>query len=284
MTWGRQCERSGQEDNTGHTQECSDNTLSEKQESNTTHMSGNSSQRLSDLTLTEKQEASTTHMSCNKPQRLSDLTLTEKQECSKDCTNCGKLHRPRDITLTEEPERNMERGSDGNALRPRGTTPTRFPSIVALKYRYHDPPQQEVLSDDTLATHNKVEGAGASPCSTIKASTDKISEDDTEEGTCPVPHQEDSEDGEEEVVSLPLEEKRSDPLWRERIYNNIEGVEHSGMVIDIERGTKSHERLYLIRYQDGELQHMTARQVLALEAERQQAMRRAKSTKRPGGG
>ena len=66
----------------------------------------------------------------------------------------------------------------------------------------------------------------------------KSSEDGTEEGTCSVPQQEDSDDEEEDVESLPLEEKRTDPFWRKRICNKIEGVEHSGIVIDIERSKR----------------------------------------------
>jgi hypothetical protein len=66
----------------------------------------------------------------------------------------------------------------------------------------------------------------------LQAQVDKLtaarvgnsSEDGTEEGTCSVPQQEDStDDDEEDVESLPLEEKRTDPFWRKRICNNIEG-------------------------------------------------------------
>ena len=57
----------------------------------------------------------------------------------------------------------------------------------------------------------------------------------------------------------------------------IEGVEHAGIVIDIERSRRFKKgRLYLVKYQDGEEQHFTTRQLLALEAERRQALRRGK--------
>ena len=226
--------------NDNNSQLPSDIAIVEKQEHNMEHISN--PQRPSDITLAEKQECNTEHTTGSNPQRHSDIT--QAVECNTEHTCGGNPPRHSDITLTENQECNMEQDGTSNTVRPSGSTPTRFPSIVAQKYRYHDPPQQAVPSEDTLAEHNTVEGAGTLPCSNTKAATGRISEYGTEEGTCSVPQQEDSTDDEdEEVESLPLEKKCCDPFWRKRIYNNIEGVEHSGIVIDIERGTMSKEKV-----------------------------------------
>ena len=66
---------------------------------------------------------------------------------------------------------------------------------------------------------------------------------------------------EEEVIPLPEADKDSDVLRRasvERVMND--GVYH-GTVEDIEQGKDSGERLYFVRYTDGDNEHSTEAQV-----------------------
>jgi len=69
------------------------------------------------------------------------------------------------------------------------------------------------------------------------------------------------EDMEEELEDLPAEEKQVDPLREARIRREVNGRAFTGYVEDIEQGKVTHERLYRIKYQDGDLEHLTAEQV-----------------------
>ena len=66
---------------------------------------------------------------------------------------------------------------------------------------------------------------------------------------------------EEEDVALPEAEKDADVLRRASIERVLKGCVYHGTVEDIEQGKDSGERLYLIRYTDGDTEHLTADQV-----------------------
>jgi len=65
----------------------------------------------------------------------------------------------------------------------------------------------------------------------------------------------------EELEDMPEDEKKRDPLRHARISWQIQGREFTGYVEDIEVGTISGDRLYRIRYCDGDLEHFTAQMV-----------------------
>ena len=66
---------------------------------------------------------------------------------------------------------------------------------------------------------------------------------------------------EEEVVDLPVAAKASDPLHEAFIQRCVDGTAYRGKVVDIEVGSVSKQRLYLIKYDDGDLEHLTNKQV-----------------------
>ena len=68
-------------------------------------------------------------------------------------------------------------------------------------------------------------------------------------------------DAEEEMEDLPMEEKGKDPLLYATVKVCIGGEEHIGYVEDIEVGRITRERLYLVKYADGDEQHMTEQEV-----------------------
>lgn len=69
------------------------------------------------------------------------------------------------------------------------------------------------------------------------------------------------EDLEEELEDLPKAEKEADPLFKAKILRAIDGRTFSGEVDDIEVGKQSRDRLYRIKYEDGDLEHLTADEV-----------------------
>ena len=69
---------------------------------------------------------------------------------------------------------------------------------------------------------------------------------------------------EEEVIALPEAEKDSDVLRRASVKRFLKGVVYYGTVEDIEQVKDSGERLYFIRYTDGDVEHLTADQVREL--------------------
>ncbi|CAE7641335.1 unnamed protein product, partial [Symbiodinium sp. CCMP2456] len=71
--------------------------------------------------------------------------------------------------------------------------------------------------------------------------------------------------GEEEPIdSLPAHEKETDPLMGVAIEKKINGEVFRGKVEDIEVGQVSRDRLYRIRYTDGDLEHMEQHEVRSL--------------------
>ena len=57
-------------------------------------------------------------------------------------------------------------------------------------------------------------------------------------------------------------ERDMDPLYGARVRREVNGETFNGIVIYIEVGIVSRERLYLIRYEDGDLEHFTKEQVI----------------------
>ena len=67
--------------------------------------------------------------------------------------------------------------------------------------------------------------------------------------------------GDEELVDLPEEDKVADPLRRATIKRVLDGVVYYGEVEEIEQGKVSHDRLYRVKYTDGDIEHFIADQV-----------------------
>ena len=65
----------------------------------------------------------------------------------------------------------------------------------------------------------------------------------------------------EELVHLPEEDKVADPLRRATIKRVLDGVVYYGEVEEIEQGKVSHDRLYRVKYTDGDIEHFIADQV-----------------------
>ena len=68
-------------------------------------------------------------------------------------------------------------------------------------------------------------------------------------------------DGDEGLEYLPLPDKQADPYFRQKIKLMVGGKSFMGQVEDIDVGKESRERLYRIRYEDGDLQHMTLHKI-----------------------
>ncbi|CAE7636485.1 unnamed protein product [Symbiodinium necroappetens] len=87
------------------------------------------------------------------------------------------------------------------------------------------------------------------------------------------------EELEEELEDLPAAEKEVDPLRAARIRREVNGRTFTGYVEDVEQGKVTHERLYRIKYEDGDLEHLTAEQVreMMLEDDEEDAMRSGSS-------
>eukprot|EP00450_Noctiluca_scintillans_P006652 CAMPEP_0194501042 /NCGR_PEP_ID=MMETSP0253-20130528/20928_1 /TAXON_ID=2966 /ORGANISM="Noctiluca scintillans" /LENGTH=103 /DNA_ID=CAMNT_0039342957 /DNA_START=82 /DNA_END=390 /DNA_ORIENTATION=- len=66
---------------------------------------------------------------------------------------------------------------------------------------------------------------------------------------------------EEEIIDVPEAEKATDELRRASIKRVLEGVAYYGTVQDIEQGKQSGDRLYLVKYTDGDVEHLTADQI-----------------------
>ena len=66
----------------------------------------------------------------------------------------------------------------------------------------------------------------------------------------------------EGLIDLPEAVKKDDPLRNAKICFPFEGKEHNGHVVDIEEDISSGERLYLIKFDDGDIMHMTSAEVV----------------------
>merc|ERR1719174_3045945 len=66
---------------------------------------------------------------------------------------------------------------------------------------------------------------------------------------------------EEEIIDVPEDEKNRDKFYQARVKRNVDGVWFSGIVQDIEMGATTKEKLYRLRYDDGDLEHLTLPEV-----------------------
>merc|ERR1719174_1012228 len=66
---------------------------------------------------------------------------------------------------------------------------------------------------------------------------------------------------EEEIIDVPEDEKNRDKFYQARVKRNVDGVWFSGIVQDIEMGATTREKLYRLRYDDGDLEHLTLPEV-----------------------
>ena len=73
--------------------------------------------------------------------------------------------------------------------------------------------------------------------------------------------EEDTEEESEGVASLPSELKMSDYLMGKKILRAVNGVAYYGDVVHVGVIETTGELLYLIRYDDGDIEHLTAAQV-----------------------
>jgi len=88
---------------------------------------------------------------------------------------------------------------------------------------------------------------GVAPC----AASGAVGDDDVCDG----------KDQDECVVALSSEEVAADPWMRAKVLNETNGITYEGQVEAIEVGHVTRERLYLIRYRDGDVEHMTRQEV-----------------------
>jgi hypothetical protein len=77
----------------------------------------------------------------------------------------------------------------------------------------------------------------------------------------------DDEEHKEGVESLAPEVKMRDELMGTKIERTVGGVVFQGTIEDIEVGETTGERLYLICYSDGDVEHLTAEQVRACQTD-----------------
>jgi|EP00927_Polykrikos_kofoidii_P042943 hypothetical protein len=71
----------------------------------------------------------------------------------------------------------------------------------------------------------------------------------------------------EELMDVPEAEKASDPLFRAEIERVLDGTVFRGVVEEIEMGVVTKEKLYRIRYEDNDMEHFSAEQVLELRVQ-----------------
>eukprot|EP00419_Tripos_fusus_P029242 CAMPEP_0172709908 /NCGR_PEP_ID=MMETSP1074-20121228/55346_1 /TAXON_ID=2916 /ORGANISM="Ceratium fusus, Strain PA161109" /LENGTH=164 /DNA_ID=CAMNT_0013533231 /DNA_START=52 /DNA_END=546 /DNA_ORIENTATION=- len=67
----------------------------------------------------------------------------------------------------------------------------------------------------------------------------------------------------EELEDLPAEEKKGDRLLGVQIRRKVDDVMYDAVVEEIERGKVTGDRLYRVKYTDGDLEHLTAQEVEA---------------------
>merc|ERR1719191_2031666 len=89
------------------------------------------------------------------------------------------------------------------------------------------------------------------------------------------------EEEEEEIEDLPEAEKSKDPLRLAEVTRSFNGQNFVGRVDDIEVGKVTRERLYRIKYEDGDLEHLTAEQVRECMVNAPQPQAKASAQKKP---
>jgi hypothetical protein len=75
----------------------------------------------------------------------------------------------------------------------------------------------------------------------------------------------DTDEEEEELEDVPAKEKEADPQRHAKIIRYLNGTLIRGKVDDIEQGKNTKDRLYLIKYDDGDLEHYTRDMVIEYE-------------------
>ena len=65
-------------------------------------------------------------------------------------------------------------------------------------------------------------------------------------------------DSEEELEDIPMSDKVVDPFFQQRIMLLVNRTLFIGYVEDIDMGKFTKDRLYRVRYHDGDLEHLTA--------------------------
>eukprot|EP00930_Biecheleria_cincta_P046992 TRINITY_DN32503_c0_g1_i1.p2 TRINITY_DN32503_c0_g1~~TRINITY_DN32503_c0_g1_i1.p2 ORF type:complete len:163 (+),score=74.44 TRINITY_DN32503_c0_g1_i1:71-559(+) len=78
------------------------------------------------------------------------------------------------------------------------------------------------------------------------------------------------EEMDEELEDLPEPQKQADPLRNAKIQRMVEGKTFVGQVEEIEQGKLTKDRLYRIKYEDGDLEHLTAEQVKEMMVEEEE--------------
>jgi len=66
---------------------------------------------------------------------------------------------------------------------------------------------------------------------------------------------------EEELEEVPLKEMERDELYQAEITKSLNDRTYTGIVTTIDVGADSGERLYLVEYNDGEVEHFTAEEI-----------------------
>ena len=70
-----------------------------------------------------------------------------------------------------------------------------------------------------------------------------------------------SNDDDEELEDLPQSEKNSDPWLHTIVFREIDGITYQAIVEDIDVGTRSKAKLYRLRYEDGDLEHVDSEDI-----------------------
>eukprot|EP00439_Symbiodinium_sp_Y106_P024063 s2287_g2.t3 len=139
-------------------------------------------------------------------------------------------------------------------VNPPSAAPAQEPSLAEDD---EEKPEDQLEEAPVPATEEEEHLAPAQP----KEATVKESEDPQEEKPSPTTA---VVEVEEEIERLPAHEKEKDPLMGVAIDKKINGEVYRGKVEDIEVGKVSRDRLYRIRYQDNDLEHMEEPEVRAL--------------------
>ena len=67
----------------------------------------------------------------------------------------------------------------------------------------------------------------------------------------------------EEIIDVSEFEKYRDKFYRARVKRKVDGAWLSGIVQNIEMEATTKEKLYMLRYDDGDLEHLTLPEVSA---------------------
>ena len=132
-------------------------------------------------------------------------------------------------------------------------------------------------ADRSTGGHETVADSDGDPMPPLDDGTDAIegpsdSEDKSGSEQCggSDSHEEDCEDSdsqEEEFEDLPAAAKEADPLWNARVMMVINGIERTAQVEDVGICKRTRERVYMIRYTNGDVMYITEQQVRKHQAD-----------------